>query len=445
MRLLLLIPSLLAAAVFLVGCADGGAGADASAPTAAVTSVTVSSPALFDVTPQADSTLAAPDFDPLPGAAAYFGTVDLATYRIEIPSRWNGDLVLWAHGVRGLGPEVGVDSPPLALRRAIIEEGYAWAASSYSENGYVPGIGANDTLKLKRHFGQRFGEPRKTYIAGASLGGHIVVLSLENFPEEYDGGLSLCGAVAGIEFVDHLVAWAMAAEFLAGTLIPLGEGPAKAASVMESSILPALGPVQAPTAAGLAFASAIENLTGGPRPFFEEGYREQYWVNFGLLTGDPDRILPNTRAATNSGVDYRIATGLAFDSGALNRGVRRLAGDPVLRDPAKHPDTAPTTGLLRAPLLTLHETGDLTVPISLEQSYRQKVDAAGRGDLLVQRIIRNGGHCEFSDAELSQAWRDFEDWVRTERKPAGDDVLGDLADAGRPFTNPLRPGDAGAR
>jgi hypothetical protein len=81
----------------------------------------------------------------------------------------------------------------------------------------------------------------------------------------------------------------------------------------------------------------------------------------------------------------------------------------------------------------------------MEQIYRKKAEAAGAGDLLVQRLIRSSGHCEFSGAELVQAWNDLAAWVAGKGKPAGDDVLGDLTDAGRAFTNPLRPGDPGVR
>jgi hypothetical protein len=96
-------------------------------------------------------------------------------------------------------------------------------------------------------------------------------------------------------------------------------------------------------------------------------------------------------------------------------------------------------------LLTLHNTGDLFVPISMEQSYRRKVDEAGKGDLLVQRVIRAAGHCKFSEAELQTAWDDLVEWVETGDQPAGDDVLGDLSDAGREFTTPLREGDPGTK
>ncbi len=422
----LLVPGLLLAAC--------GLGRDSAPP-----------PGRLDATPGSVYTTAAPDFDPLKGARAYFGTLGSAVYRIEVPRHWNRELVLWAHAVHGFSKELTVDSPPPALRQLLVDQGYAWAASSFSENGYAPGVGLNDTLALKQKFARQVGRPRRTYVAGASMGGNVVTLALENFPAEFDGGLALCGAVAGEEFVDYLLAWTMAAEFIAGTPLPLGDGSAAVEATLQDTILPALGPVDAPTVAGKAFATVVRDMTGGPRPFFTDGYRASYASNFGLLAGDPGRILPATRAATNEGVDYRAGPGLGFDGDLINRSVRRLPPDPAVRDAARHPENAPTTARIRAPLLTLHETGDLIVPVSMEQSYRRKADAAGTGSLLVQRLIRDGGHCTFSDQEITRAWRDLVSWVATGKRPAGDDVLGDLADAGRTFTDPLRPSDAGAR
>jgi dienelactone hydrolase len=95
--------------------------------------------------------------------------------------------------------------------------------------------------------------------------------------------------------------------------------------------------------------------------------------------------------------------------------------------------------------MTLHNTGDLFVPVAQQQAYRKKVEAAGKGDLLVQRAIRGAGHCNFSDQELTTAWNDLRAWVANGQKPKGDDLSGDLADIGRQFTNPLRPGDPGTK
>ena len=79
-------------------------------------------------------------FEPLAGASTQWGVHAGAAYLIEVPDDWNGDLVLYAHGFRGNGPELIVNPP--RIRAHLIANGYAWASSSYSANGYVPATGA---------------------------------------------------------------------------------------------------------------------------------------------------------------------------------------------------------------------------------------------------------------------------------------------------------------
>lgn len=386
-----------------------------------------------------------PSFTALAGATAYFGELGKAVYRIEMPAAWNGDLVMYAHGFKGFGTILDVDSPPRAIREWLIGRGYAWAASSYSENGYAPGIGADDTLALKRYFEQEFGEPGRTYLVGASMGGNVVAISLEHLAGEYDGALAICGALGGQTQIDYLVSWAHVAAFLAGTEIPLGQGALAIANTLAAEVAPALGTPEQPTRAGLQFISVMRELTGGPRPFFQEGFAEQYVTNFGYVLSDPELKTLTTRAATNVSVVYEIEDGLGISAEAINAGVSRQAADPAARDAAAHPDKVPTSGKLSAPLLTLHNTGDLFVPVSQEQEYRRAAEAAGKGDLLVQRAIRAGGHCQFTNEELTQAFSDLVAWVEGGGRPAGDDLSGDLSDIGLQFTNPLREGDPGGR
>ncbi len=388
-------------------------------------------------------TAAAPDFEALPGATAHFGTLGGSVYRIEMPDDWNGDLLLYAHGFAGFGTEVSVDLPPRAIREHLIENGYAWAASSYSENGYVPGIGADDTLTLKLFFEETFGQAERTYIAGASMGGNVVALALENHAQHYDGALALCGALGGQEQIDYLVSWVAVAEYTSGLDFPIGVPGSNLASVFLQDLPRQLGTPGALTPKGEQFASVMKHLSGGPRPFFAEGFAEQYVVNFGLALLDPERKLLVNRAATNDEAVYSIDAGLGVTAGELNASVRRFPADPALRNAESHPDAVPTTGRISVPLLTLHNTGDLFVPIHMEQSYRGKVDAAGAGDLLVQRAIRAGGHCQFSQQELVTAFDDLVAWVEDGVVPAGEDLSGDLMDAGLEFTNPLRAGDPG--
>jgi pimeloyl-ACP methyl ester carboxylesterase len=390
-------------------------------------------------------TVKPPDFDPLPGAKAFFGKVGNAGYRVELPEKWNGDLVLFAHGFRLPGPDLTVSNPPGPLRTLFIGNGAAWAASSYSENFYVPGIGADDTLALLQHFEGQFGKPKHIYLVGESMGGNVVALLMENFPDRFDGALATCGAIGGGEQMDYIVAWAMAGEFTGGVQLPIGGSQSAMTLTLTTKLQGALGTPDRPTDAGKRFISIIRNLTGGPRPFYFEGFKDQYQLNFGLLILDPARESVPVAAATNEGVVYDVDDSLGLSDAQVNQAVRRLPADPKARDAAAHPDTVPTTGKIKHPLLTLHDTGDLFVPISQEVAYRRKAEAAGAGDLLVQRAIRAPGHCKFSEAEYTTAWNDLVAWVRDGKKPAGDDFKGSLEDIGKQFTTPTRPNDPGNR
>jgi pimeloyl-ACP methyl ester carboxylesterase len=205
----------------------------------------------------------------------------------------------------------------------------------------------------------------------------------------------------------------------------------------------ALGSPQSLTPKGDAFASAVEQLTGGPRPFFKEGFVVNYTLNFGLLVQAVAQPQISNAVAQNAGTTYAIGEGYGVTADALNRAVTRVQSNPAYMDRATYPENADLTGKIERPFLTIHGTGDLFVPISMEQSYRRKVDAAGAGDLLVQRAIRRAGHCVYSQDERIAAFDDLVSWVRDGKKPAGEDLLGDLSDAGRAFTKPLLDGDPG--
>ncbi len=449
--MLRLAPLLLLLSVFVAACSSNSEPVSPPAdPTEAPTTAAAATPApangLLGAYSGTPHTIRDPAFEALPGATAHFGTLGNAAYRIEIPANWDGgDLVLWAHGFRGFETEVYADSPNRALRQALLDEGVAWASSSYSENGYVPGIGADDTLALKRLFEAVFGEARNVYLVGASMGGNVVSLALENHPGEYDGALSLCGALGGQTQIDYLVSWARVAEAISGLEFPVGPGATanRLTAFLLSEATPLFGEPAAPTELGTQFLSAIRMLTGGPRPFYLQGFEEQYIANFAFLLVDPALESLLVRAATNESAIYAIEPGLGLTAEELNERVVRQRADPAARDSTAYPDKVPATGNITAPLLTLHTTGDLFVPISQAQEYQRSVDAAGKSDLLVQRAIRAPGHCTFSESEIETAFRDLMNWVESGERPAGEDITGDLSDIGREFTNPLRPGDPG--
>jgi dienelactone hydrolase len=418
-------------------------GAAATATRASGVAGAMATPRMLPVTPVSiDYEVVDPAFDPLDDARAVYGTHEGAGYRIEVPDDWNGDVVYFAHGFRANPPELTVSDPP--LREHFIANGYAWAASSYSKNGYEPGAGARDTFALRDVFAREVGEPRRSYIYGQSMGGHVVAFSLEQYPDAYDGALAECGVMSGHEILDYFLSWGVLAGYFTDTdLSGVTDDVGAFGSVVRGRILPALGDADDLSPGGEAFADTIMRLTGGPRAFFREGFAENYGFNFAILVNAVGAAGPANAAADNVSTIYAIGEGFAMTSEQLNRDVPRVAANSTYRDPARYPEFADFSGAIRTPLLTLHNTGDLFVPISLEQSYRRTVDAAGSGGLLVQRAVRRAGHCNFSDAERVRAFDDLVAWVERDEQPAGDNLLTDLREAGRAFTDPTEDGDPG--
>jgi hypothetical protein len=83
------------------------------------------------------------------------------------------------------------------------------------------------------------------------------------------------------------------------------------------------------------------------------------------------------------------------------------------------------------PVLSIHTIGDLFVPIEMQLVYADRVEANGKSDLLVQRAIRDVGHCTFSGSEWVQSYTDLFAWVTTGDAPKGEDLRGHRRSATR--------------
>jgi dienelactone hydrolase len=383
-----------------------------------------------------------PAFEALPGAKAYFGQYDGGIYKIEIPDTWNGELALYAHGfvsnagTQGSALRVG-NSP---IRDHLIQSGYAWAASSYRCNGYVPGQGLVDTMALTDLFtGFNGGRaPQRVFLTGTSMGGHVTLLGMHEFPTTFAGGLAMCPA--GPELFDFFAATAGAAEVITGVQMKLDTMAQDLAKMREI-----LGQTTELTEKGRQLASVEIQISGGARPFAMEGLAQG-----GRFTGNisgaalAGSTTPSNRAVMTTHIRYAIDEGLGLTADALNKNARRKAFDAEVRTPTgPYDELVPFDGRLERPVITMHGTGDLFVPIVLEQTLKRAVAASGKSSLLTQRVYRIAGHCGFSQPEMIKAFDDLTAWVHKGARPAGDEVDGDLSNAGRTFTDPLRPNDPG--
>ncbi len=381
-------------------------------------------------------------FEALPGAKAFFGKYDGGLYRIEIPDQWNGDLVLFAHGFVS---NAGQNGSMLRVgnhrfRDHVVKSGYAWAASSYRCNGYVPGQGLVDTMALSDLFKEKSGgrAPTRTFLTGESMGGHVTLLGMQEFPTAFAGGLAMCPA--GPELFDYYSAMSAAAEVVSGVQFHAESLQQDLAKMSET-----FGKPPDYTEKGRQMASIEINVSGGPRPFAMEGLASRFVANYATsvaaLLGS---TTPSNRAVDTAHIKYSIGEGFGLTPDALNAKARRKTGDPAMRN-ATGPfeEIVPFDGKIERPTMTMHGTGDLFVPIFLEQTLKRAVRASSNEKLLTQRIYRIGAHCQFSQQEMTKAFDDLVAWVKTGAKPQGDEVEGDLTNAGMTFTNPLRTNDPG--
>jgi acetyl esterase/lipase len=358
-----------------------------------------------------------------------WGVLNNAGFRIEVPGNWNGRLVMWAHGFRGAGLELTVDNHP--LREFLIANGFAWAASSYSKNNYDPAQGAKDTHALARYFFDNVAQPRRVYITGASMGGHVTAVVAEQWPQSYDGALPICGVLGDYELFDYFLDFNLAAQTLSGVgrLYPFG---ADYLTVTVPATKAGLGPAFpfALNGAGQNFMSLVQLRSGGVRPVFEQGFL--FWNGvvpndflFGLGVGDGTLPRQPGVAVQNSDVEYHFDADPALtpDERAFNENIQRITADRQARRIDGIANVPPTTGDLRIPMLTLHTLGDLFVPFHMEQEYARRVAAHAGSHLLVQRATRDFGHCSFTPIEFVTAFTDLVGWVESGVQPAGDNVL----------------------
>jgi Tannase-like family of unknown function (DUF6351) len=374
------------------------------------------------------------------------GVLGGAGYHIEVPAGWNGGLVVYAHGIqRGAGPGA-VTAPPIGSH--ILGEGHAWIASGYRAREYQPHLFVEDLVALRELFLNEIGLPRWTIIYGQSLGGHLVVASLELRPGLYQGGLAECGVVDGIGVVDYLFACTAAAELISG--MPLLDSPDEQAfaRTLNERVVPALGMPGSYTARGRQFDSVVKYLMGADEvgndlPLRAQGLPRRYLLNMVYRHPDVEQeSKPGARAGSTAHVRYRIDPGLGITEAELNARVRRLSPAKDARSASANPVYAERTGKLTVPLMTLHETGDAWVPLSMEQSYRRRTIAAGTDHLLVQRVVRAPSHCGFDGETREQAFDDLVAWIERGVRPQGDDVLArDLSRVGLKWTPILYPED----
>jgi pimeloyl-ACP methyl ester carboxylesterase len=337
------------------------------------------------------------------GPTTEIGALGGAPYRIDLPSNWNGELVMFCHGYRGA--PVRFDARAADEKAQVFGPlGYAVAQSGYSAGGYAVREAGQDTEALRRYFVDRFGAPKQTWLLGESLGGSVTMMLMETQPTTYAGGLALStplGPLLGygktLTF-DQLVLF----EYLSpGHLPSPAHVPADFMTTWERTrALEALLDSQP------AAAATLRRFSGTPT-------NAEQAANLDLFTyilGEQQR-----RWGGNP-YDNRdtIYTGTGDDV-AVNDGVKRYRAADRARALAIRYYSP--TGRLERPLLSVRAVFDPMIGLYPSDRYAEIAQLAGRGDLFAQQYVRESGHDQFRPAQIRSAFDELRRWRLTGERP----------------------------
>jgi pimeloyl-ACP methyl ester carboxylesterase len=331
------------------------------------------------------------------------GTLGKAPYRIDIPSNWNGDVVVLAHGFEPVGVPRASPWPQNEATPVFLSAGYAVAQSAYASQGWAVGDALGDVERLRRHFVDQYGAARRSYLVGFSMGGGVAVASLEQHSAGYDGALSLCGAnVPGRRLVEDLFTTLVAFDSffpnLPGLPGPLADPDTTSTDQMQvvEAIAAAL-PGKPEAAARLAERLQIANEA-------LPGVISLHYLIFHDIAQRAGGMPVDNRSTSYSGFG---------DDKAFNASVRRYAGDARAM---QYASTVPAlSGRPDKPLVIQYNRDDTTIAPRMQSIYTELAKTSVPAPVVLAPV--GSGHCGFSPDEIGRAFKTLTDWVESGERP----------------------------
>lgn len=328
-----------------------------------------------------------------------------AVYRICMPhpDRWNGDLVVHAHGY--VGPDRPIEIPEdhlvipggPSVPEVMNSLGFAFAVTSYSTNGLAIREGIEDLVDLVDVFSNTYGSPVRVYLVGLSQGGLISTLAVEHHPEVFDGGLSACGPIGDFQkqlnyFGDFRVLF----DYFFPGVIPgsATDIPQELVDNWDDVYVEAIKDAISadPDARECLLRVASVSTDRTDRAAVDAAVLDLLWYSVHAAKDAFEKL--GGQSLDNADRHYH---GGGRNS-SLNRAVDRFHADLAAVDQLElHYQTS---GILACPLVTLHTTDDPITPIWHEHLYRQKAFQVGAQPFLVNVTVDRYGHCNFTVVDL---------------------------------------------
>jgi hypothetical protein len=349
-----------------------------------------------------------------------------AWYRIAIPDGWqSGDtLVLYQHGLDFTTPN---DPPGLGpLRALMLAEGYAIAATSYSQRGWALFDAIDDNHDLLDQFEQIAGPPGEIVPFGGSMGG-LIALKLAEAPgfPPVRGTYALCPAAAGARLwdaaIDLRLAFDVVCHNAGADTFPRGSEPLPWAFDLwqipdnlgdlfdQTLLLPVLLPLNQCTGVNLppvlrndAMQQRLDELMTfahiTDEDFFVTNIAYATYVLSELVRATDK--LDATNPFTTAGVDYG-------DDARIQSGIARIIADPAAAaELHRVSDFGGDIG--SAKVLSMHTSRDQLVIPANQDFVRDALPPDQRTIAIVDEDTPT--HCGFSDAEGLAGWEQLRAW-----------------------------------
>lgn len=236
------------------------------------------------------------------------------------------------------------------------------------------------------------------------MGGLLTLLTLEERPRTYAGGLALCGVLAPADLImQRAFANRVAFDAFFPGVLPDVEHVPESFQMNDP-----------------ATASLVEKALDAHPP---EAALLRSLADIHTNRGLADVLVFNTfviedlrKKAGGNPFDNRnlIYTGTTDDN-ALNERVKRYAADArAVAYVAAHYSPS---GALERRLLAVHTTYDPLVPAATAAYYDELTRRLGHGELFVQQYVNRDGHCNITAEQAGKAFDELVDWVHGGPRP----------------------------
>jgi pimeloyl-ACP methyl ester carboxylesterase len=372
----------------------------------------------------------------------FIGTLNDAPYKIRVPENWNGELLVYAHGIYYLerwNPATQfdfsyADAAPggQVMEDFLLGNGYALAGTTFRGTGFQVKEGTNELVSLVGLFKDLVGRPMRTILIGYSMGSLIALKSAEEVPI-YDGIIAGCTIGSGTTKIQDLAgAGALAYATLFGWPAEWGTWYDVRDDInFNAEVLPVLmnqlsDPNNIPK---FEFLRVLLDSS------LEGYYQNPGWLIFHMFGATEARgeLEARAKGPVVQNVDHLYAlsdadkgylTAIGFTSEQIESLLNAMNAATVVKTapPQRHylAEYFDPSGDFRRPVISIHEIGDGFIGVYHESVLRDTVMAAKKQEMFVQAITGGTWHCGFTGQQLLSAIDAMDYWLDAGVKPGSE-------------------------